>query len=800
MKPANMGCKSMVEGPTIMLGVFITCYTPIQCQTSTIQAPTCCYTPTWWPNLPEVGRKSRFFPDLRHETRQHGAVKVWWRAYNHAGSVHHLLYTYTMPNIYYSSTYMLLYPHLMAKLAWSWQEIEIFSWSEAWNPPTWGCKSMVEGLQSCWECSSLVIHLYNAKHLLFKQPTCCYTPTWWPNLPEVGRKSRFFPDLRHETRQHGAVKVWWRAYNHAGSVHHLLYTYTMPNIYYSSTYMLLYPHLMAKLAWSWQEIEIFSWSEAWNPPTWGCKSMVEGLQSCWECSSLVIHLYNAKHLLFKQPTCCYTPTWWPNLPEVGRKSRFFPDLRHETRQHGAVKVWWRDYNHAGSVHHFVIHLYNAKHLLFKHLHAAIPPLDGQTCLRVGRKSKIFSWSEAWNPPTWGCKSMVEGLQSCWECSSLCYTSIQCQTSTIQATYMLLYPHLMAKLAWSWQEIEIFSWSEAWNPPTWGCKSMVEGLQSCWECSSLCYTSIQCQTSTIQAPTCCYTPTWWPNLPESWQEIEIFSWSEAWNPPTWGCKSMVEGLTIMLGVFITLLYIHTMPNIYYSSNLHAAIPPLDGQTCLRVGRKSKIFSWSEAWNPPTWGCKSMVEGLTIMLGVFITLLYIHTMPNIYYSSNLHAAIPPLDGQTCLRVGRKSKIFSWSEAWNPPTWGCKSMVEGPTIMLGVFITLLYIHTMPNIYYSATYMLLYPHLMAKLAWSWQEIEIFSWSEAWNPPTWGCKSMVEGPTIMLGVFITLLYIHTMPNIYYSATYMLLYPHLMAKLAWELAGNRDFFLIWGMKPANMGL
>ena len=30
--------------------------------------------------------------------------------------------------------------------------------------------------------------------------------------PEVGWKSRFFPDtLRHETRQHGAVKVWWRA-------------------------------------------------------------------------------------------------------------------------------------------------------------------------------------------------------------------------------------------------------------------------------------------------------------------------------------------------------------------------------------------------------------------------------------------------------------------------------------------------------------------------------------------------------------------------------------------------------------
>jgi len=51
------------------------------------------------------------------------------------------------------------------------------------------------------------------------------------------------------------------------------------------------------------------------------------------------------------------------------------------------------------------------------------------------------------------------------------------------------------------------------------------------------------------------------------------------------------------------------------------------------------------------------------------------------------------------------------------------------------------------------------------------------------------------------LLYIHTTPNIYYSSTCMMLYPHLMAKLVWELAENQDFsWSIWGMKPANMGL
>ena len=58
----------------------------------------------------------------------------------------------------------------------------------------------------------------------------------------------------------------------------LLYTHTMPNNHYCSTYMLLvYPHLMAK------------------------------------------------H--------CLT---------IGRKSGFLPDLRHETCLHVAVKVWWMD--------------------------------------------------------------------------------------------------------------------------------------------------------------------------------------------------------------------------------------------------------------------------------------------------------------------------------------------------------------------------------------------------------------------------------------------------------------------------
>ena len=223
------------------------------------------------------------------------------------------------------------------------------------------------------------------------------------------------------------------------------------------------------------------------------------------------------------------------------------------------------------------------------------------------------------------------------------------------------------------------------------------------------------------------------------------------------------------------------------------PHLMAKHCLKVGRKSR----SEAWNLPTCGCKSMMDGLIIMLGVFINLLYTYILPNNHYCINLHAAIPPLDGQTLPESRQEIDIFSWSEAWNPPTCGCKSMMDGLTIMLGVFINLLYTYTLPNNHYSTTYMLLYPHLMVKHC---LKVGRKSRSEAWNPPTCGCKSMMDGLTIMLGVFINLLYTYILPNNHYCITYMLLYPHLMANIAWKAAGNWYFFLIWGMKPANMWL
>ena len=48
---------------------------------------------------------------------------------------------------------------------------------------------------------------------------------------------------------------------------------------------------------------------------------------------------------------------------------------------------------------------------------------------------------------------------------------------------------------------------------------------------------------------------------------------------------------------------------------------------------------------------------------------------------------------------------------------------------------------------------------------------------PNIGPRKLSSIYKIMLGVFFTLIYIHTMPNIYYCSTCMLLYPHLMAKL-----------------------
>ena len=197
--------------------------------------------------------------------------------------------------------------------------------------------------------------------------------------------------------------------------------------------------------------------------------------------------------------------------------------------------------------------------------------------------------------------------------------------------------------------------------------------------------------------------------------------------------------------------------------------------LRVGKKSR----SEARNLPTCACKSMLEGLTIMLGVFITLIYTYTMPNNDYCSKPTSLRCHLMAKHCLEVGRNRK----SEARNLPPCGCKSMVEGLTIMLGVFINLLYNHTMPNNHYCSTYMMRYLHLMAKHCLRVGRNRNLRHEIC---PPCGCKSMMGGLTIMLGVFINLLYTYTMPNKHYHSKPTSLRCHLMAKCCLRVGRNRS--------------
>jgi len=289
-------------------------------------------------------------------------------------------------------------------------------------------------------------------------------------------------------------------------------------------------------------------------------------------------------------------------------------------------------------------------------------------------------------------------------------------------------------------------SEARNLPPCGCKSMVEGLRNmlnvfinllCTYIMLINYysskpTSLRCH---LMAKRCL-------KVGRNWK-------SEARNLPPCGCKSMVEGLRNMLNVLINLLCTYIMPNKQYYSKPTSLRCHLMAKRCLKVGRNWK----SEARNLPPCGCKSMMEGLRNMLNVLINLFCTYIMPNKQYYSKPTSLMCHLMAKRCLKVGRNWK----SEARNLPPCGCKSMMEGLRNMLNVLINLLCTYIMPNKQYYSKPTSLRCHLMAKrclkVGRNWK-------SEARNLPPCGCKSMVEGPTIMLGVSITLLYTHIMPNI----------------------------------------
>ena len=118
------------------------------------------------------------------------------------------------------------------------------------------------------------------------------------------------------------------------------------------------------------------------------------------------------------------------------------------------------------------------------------------------------------------------LQSCWECSSTCYTPIQCQTTTIAAPTWCHTPTWWPNIAWqSAENQKIFDLRQETCLHV-AVKVWWMDLQSCWECSSTCYTPIQCQTTTIAAPTCCIPPLDGQTLPESRQKIEIWGMKPA----------------------------------------------------------------------------------------------------------------------------------------------------------------------------------------------------------------------------------------------------------------------------------
>jgi len=165
--------------------------------------------------------------------------------------------------------------------------------------------------------------------------------------------------------------------------------------------------------------------------------------------------------------------------------------------------------------------------------------------------------------------------------------------------------------------------------------------------------------------------------------------------------------------------------------------------LRVGKKSR----SEAWNGPTWCCKSILEGLVIMLEVFITLLYTYIIPNNHYCGKPSSLRCHLMAKCYLRVGKKSR----SEAWNRPTWCCKSKAEWLTIMLGVFITLVYTYTMPNNHIIASLHLWGATWWPNVTWEWaknrdlrQETGQHGAVKVWQrdlQSCWECSSLCYTP-----------------------------------------------------------
>ena len=121
---------------------------------------------------------------------------------------------------------------------------------------------------------------------------------------------------------------------------------------------------------------------------------------------------------------------------------------------------------------------------------------------------------------------------------------------------------------------------------------------------------------------------------------------------------------------------------------------------------------------------------------------------------------------------------SKARELPTSGHKSVMEGPRILLVVFIAHYYTYTMAKHQYLSNRMIAYQHLMSKHCQTAGSISKIgrTQSEAREVPTSGHQSVMEGPRILLIVFIALYYTYTMAKHQYLRNRMIVYHRLMAK------------------------
>ena len=187
------------------------------------------------------------------------------------------------------------YYHLKAKLAWELAENRDFFLIWGMNLPICGCTNMIEGTKTVLKVSNKLLYAYTMRN---EQ----YISTWmmeyhhcmadaslilifWSDL--LGQK----PDLGLRSMLRGTVYVLQVSIT-------LFYTHKMRNYQCSSTYMMVYHHLMTK---SHLRNGRKSWSETGNPPTRGYKKYDRGTS----VDALSVHhppicIWNEEWPIYKQ--------------------------------------------------------------------------------------------------------------------------------------------------------------------------------------------------------------------------------------------------------------------------------------------------------------------------------------------------------------------------------------------------------------------------------------------------------------------------------------------------------------------